>query len=35
MTNEELVLIDAENNRELKIIVSHEDAERARNGKYI
>lgn len=32
MTNEELVLIDAENNRELKIIVSHEDA---RNGKYI
>lgn len=31
---ESLTLIDAEENKEYAIIVSHEDAARARNGKY-
>lgn len=35
MESEELTLIDAENNVEYSIIVSLEDAEKVRNGKYI
>lgn len=31
---EEMLLIDAENNKEFKIIVSSEDAAKARDGKF-
>jgi len=31
-SNEQLLLIDAEDNREYKVIVSAEDAKRARRG---
>jgi len=32
---EEFTLIDGENNKEFSIILSKEDATRARNGKYM